>query len=297
MFCLCGLYLGGCRGNTPANAPRLQQLPTTYGPRGASDEIVAKVNGMPIYQSDVKRQAEVEGVPAQQALESLVAIEALAGRAASQPWGQGKEAHEGFRQILAQAWVVKHIEPQLGPDAIPEQVLQQAYERTRNGFVHPRLLRTALLEFQLPAKADVQRRAQVRGWMNELKPWLSRPENRTYEAWQSLSQEPLWKDRQISFGVTWVPEGEAYSEPLNRAIHALQNPKEVSPIVEDPFGVHVALYLGERAATNVGFDEAKATLRQAIHESWRQRRFLELTNALARKAGVQMVATAEVPFK
>ena len=282
----------------PAPAAPLQGLTLTYGPRTPSDGVVAKVNGWPIYQSDVKRQAEAERVSRREALDTLINIELLANLAASRPWSAGgSQAQDGFRQSLAQTFVTKEIEPSLDVDDIPESLLKQAYERTITAYVHPRLVQVAILQFNLPIKSKPERRAEARAWAQELAAWIARPQNRSFEAWQRLSHESLWQQRQVNFGTSLVPEGEAFSEEFNRAIHRMKNPGEVTVMVEDPTGFHAALYLGERAARNLAFEEAKGTIRKAIYDPWRRRRFLELTDELARKASVQVAVTTPVQDK
>lgn len=277
----------------PAPPPRLnlESLSLRPGPRGAGDEVVATVNGAPLYQSDVTRQAAATGADVRAALDELVALELLSQRAARQTFARGEEARAGLRQVLAQAYVQREIEPRLGLEAVPESLLRKAYERTRAGHVHPRLRRVALLQLFTPEKAGPQRRTQAAAWSKELEVWVARPENRTLQRWRALPQEPPWNERLLTAGVTWVPEGEAYSEALNRAIFQLPGWNAITPLVADPFGFHLAMYLGEREARNVSFEEAQPRLRSQLHEGWRQQRFLELTDELARKAGAQVAAT------
>lgn len=283
---------GACGQRPEQRAPLLEveNVALTYGPRNDGDAVVARVGGSPIYQSDVQRQAEASGLPPAQALEDLVTLEALAQRAATRPWAKDAAAREGVRHLLAQAYVQREIEPKLGLNDVPESLLRQAYDRTRKGHVHGRLVRVALLQLYTPAKAGPDRRAQAAGWAKELAAWAALKDNRALEKWRMLPQTPPWTQRQLSFGAAWVEAAEAYSPELNAAIQALTEPAQATGLVEDPYGFHVGLYLGERAAQNVSFEQAAPRLRQALHEPWRQRRFLELTDQVASKAGLQWAA-------
>lgn len=251
---------------------------------------MAKVNGVPVHQSDVENQARAERVSPAEALQTLVTLEALTQRALARRLGTGKEAEQGWRQILVQAYVERQIEPQLTPDKIPDAVLKQVYERTKDGYVHSRLVRIAIVDLYAFAGRDPKKRRQAAVWAAEL-PQDLKPDA-TVEDLKALSQQPKWAERGLSYGVTWQSDKQPYSAVVAQAVMALHNWGERTPVVEDDAGFHLAMYYGERAPNQQSFEDVKSDLRAAIFAPWQQRRFNEITQQLAAQAGVSVTAEA-----
>lgn len=282
------LALGSACHKRAAPAPVLPNL--AMAPRSATDAVVARVDGSPIYQSDVQRQAGTERVSAAEALQTLITLESLAQRALAHRLGAGAEAKEGWRQILVQAYVEREIEPQLTFDKIPDAAIKQVYERTKDGFMHSRLVRIAILDLYAYAGRDPERRRQAAAWAPELASDLKR--NATVEDLKALSQQPKWVERGLKYGVAWQSDKQPYSDSVAKAVMALRNWGETTPVVEDAAGFHLAMYIGERAANEQSFEAAKADLRTAIFSLWQQRRFNEITQELARQAQVTVTPEA-----
>jgi hypothetical protein len=257
------------------------------------DLVVAKVNGTPIFASEVSRQAAITKMTPRDALDTLIAVEALVHTAKTKRIAQGDEAEEGWKQILAQAWIVKDLEPQLDADQIPESLIREVYDRSRGAFDHGRLVRIATLDLYAFSTNGPIRRQQARQWAQELSLDLQKMKQKPTPAeLQRLAGTEKWTARGLKAGMTWQSDTQPYSVKVGQAALALRDWGEVSPVVEDNAGFHIVMHQGERAELRQTFDEAKATIREGITAAWQQRRFNEILTDLATKAKV--VVTPEV---
>lgn len=276
--------VGACQ-KAPSDEP-LSAPPLSYGPRSPGDGVVARVGRVAIFQSDVKRQAEATGASPREALDVLVTLEALAARAEARGLANDEPARLAMKQVMAQLYLQREFETGIGPNDIPRPVLQEVYGRMKDGFVHSRLVRVAMLDLYAFERQGPEQRSRARVWAQELTEELSRRSAHTPEAWRSLTQEPLWSERHLKLGVTWQTDDQPYSKTVGEAVQRLTAPGEMTPLIEDAAGFHVALYLGERSARHTPFEEAEDELRRSILGPWRQRHFMEMTDELGRQARV-----------
>jgi hypothetical protein len=280
-----------CRENAPP--PAKVNLPDlALAQNKATSSIVATVNGIPIFAEDVARQAAAEGTPPTEALNTLISMETLVHAAIERHIPQSDDGVTGWKQILAQAWISRDLEPQISPDKIPLPVLKQVYEKAKEGFNHSRLVRIFVMDFYAFPSGGPQRRKQAQESaasllteLQNLKPPI------TAEQLQTMAGTERWMKLDLKAGVTWQSETQPYPESIAKAALAMQNWGELSPVIEDASGFHVLVYLGERAGAKKGFDEAESDIRNAISKQWQKQRFSEITGELMTKA--EVVVNAE----
>lgn len=291
-FMLLGQLVLSCKAPTPPTPERV--LPNLEAPaRDSKDPVVARVDGVPIFASDVTRQGAVEQVSPQAALDTLVTLEALTRFALKHKLGAGPEAEEGWKQILAQAWLARELEPQTTPDKIPQSVLQDVYSRTKDAYEHPRLVRIATLDLYAFSNQPAEVRKRSKAWAFELAEELRKIAPRpTINQVSALALTPKWVERGLKFGTIWQADTYPYSEKVGQAVQALHEWGELTPVVEDDPGFHIAMYLGERAATHKDFRTAAPLIRDAIAFHWQQKRFRDVTDELATKASVSVTPEA-----
>lgn len=256
--------------------------------------MAARVDGAPIFASDVARQAAVEGVTSHEAVQTLVSLEALASAARKRRVHEGGEAHEAWKQILAQAWLTRVFEPEATADRVPTAVLREVYERNRSSFNHSRLVRIAIVDLYAFPKAGQQRRKNAALWSAELLQELRKIPNLTLDGMRKVARAEKWLPRQVQFGVDWQGETEPYSKKVGDAVMALRQWGEITPVVEDAAGFHIAMYIGERAPLHQTFEQALPTLRASLGPGWAPRHFRDTTDAVALKAGAVLAPEALV---
>jgi hypothetical protein len=103
----------------------------------------------------------------------------------------------------------------------------------------------------------------------------------TAEDFKAIADAPSWRDRRVKYARLWQALDEPFAADVGRVVAALRRPGETTPLIAAESGFHLALYLGERPAENVAFEQARATLADEIFERWRQGQFLEFAQAAA----------------
>ena len=281
-----------CKHDTPVGVLNFVQPSSQSKPRNAQDAVAARVDGSPIFASEVAKQAAVEGVTPNEAVQTLIAVEALANAARKRRIDEGVEAYEAWKQILAQAWLTRVFEPEATADRVPGKVLREVYERNRTSFNHSRLVRIAILDLYALPKAGQQRRQNAALWSAELLQELRKIPNLALGGMRKVARDEKWLPRQLQFGVEWQGESEPYSENVGNAVMALREWGEMTPVVEDAAGFHIAMYIGERAPLHQTFEQALPTLRASLAPGWGPRHFRDVTDAVALKAGAVVAPEA-----
>ena len=269
----------------PRSQTALPELSKTAS--SPQDLVVARVNGTPIFASEVSRQAANTKVTPREALDTLITVESLIHIAIKKKTAQGAQAEEGWRQLLAQAWIVRDLEPQLDPNLIPESTLRQFYERSKDAFDHSRLVHIATLDLYAFPKNGPVRRQEARQWSQELALELQKMSPRPSAAQlQLLAVTEKWSARGLKAGMTWQTDKQPYSEKVGGAALSLRDWGALSSVVEDEAGFHIVMHQGERAELHQTFEEAKNIIREGITPGWQQSRFNEIVTDLAAKSNV-----------
>lgn len=292
---LCIVSAVSCRRAEPPRPQLLiPDLSINTGKTGSpSDLVVAKVNGIPIFSSEVSRQAAIAKVSPREALDTLVTIESLVQVAQNKRIAQEQEQAEGWKQVLAQSWITKDLEPNLEAKQIPEATLREIYDRSRDSFNHSKLVRIATLDIYAFTKRGPVFRQKAKQWAQELAIELQKLNPKpTVSELQRLAGTAKWTERGLKAGMTWQRDAAPYSPKVGQAALALNNWGELSPVVEDEAGFHIVMHQGERAELRQSFEEAKSTIKDGITTYWQQRRFDEILSDLAAKWNV--VVTPDV---
>jgi len=95
----------------------------------ARDEVVATVDGRPIYASAVAVQARARGVDRKTALSDLVDAEVLAGEAARRGLDADLEVRDETKGALVRRYLKLGFEPSVSPADVPELAIKRDYQR------------------------------------------------------------------------------------------------------------------------------------------------------------------------
>jgi hypothetical protein len=249
--------------------------------------VVARVGEVPIFAAEVSAQAAHTGKPPRAALDDLVAQHLLAERARSSWPPTSPEAAALRKQVLVQRLLERELEPVLHVENIPDRELLPFYQRARSFFVHSRKVEVAVLHFPFRNNTTDEQKAAGRKTMAELAPLVTL-RGHTAEDLQAFAADPAWKSRGVQYFRFLQSEEEPYSPQFGKAALALEGSGQTTGVIEDPWGLNIALYLGERAARNSSFEEVRDEMRRDYFPRWRQARFLEFADRAALQHAVEV---------
>ncbi|MBC8131950.1 MAG: peptidyl-prolyl cis-trans isomerase [Deltaproteobacteria bacterium] len=271
---------------TSAAACGRQSLPVAALPESP---VVATVAGVPIHASQVALQMRHKD--RRGALDELVTFEVLARAAASAGTDEPQATErEALRLLKIQRLVQREIEPRLTHDAIDEADVRAVYDRAKSRFVHGRLVETAVLCLFTGARMRPEPRARIEDNARKLKTYLAHRSSYSRVDFEAISKDPIWIERKVSFATVWQEEGQdrPFPKVVGRAIHALAAPGAITDLVGDETGYYIALYLSEKAPSNVSFAAAASEIRQEMYEPWRRQKFLQLALAMAQGHDIEV---------
>jgi parvulin-like peptidyl-prolyl cis-trans isomerase-like protein len=258
---------GACQKRPPAVA-------------AAARESVADVAGVAISRAALLAEMRRGGKDARAALEDLIQAELLAAAAAPAVAGDPEVADARDRAAV-QRMVERELEPKLTKQAIPDDVLQQVYDKARSVFVHPRLVEVAMLSVYTGGRMKDEPRAQARATARELEAYVRAKNPPTPDAFEAVASEPAWRERKVKHARLLQALEEPFAADVGRVVATLKGPGDTTPLIEAESGFHIARYVSERPAENITFEAARPRLRDQIFERWRQSAFLDFAQAAA----------------
>ena len=255
----------------------------TWTPIPAADlgEIVAQVGTVPIFAKQVEAEAKKTGLPPRATLDRLIENNLLAEAAR----GQGlrmNHSDDEVRSAFVQRLLEKELEPNLPIESVPDADLRATYEKTRDHFVHPRLVDIGFLAvYTGPTmqKEDHEEREQT---ARELARYLKGHPAKTLEELSDIAREPAWANRHVVFRRTLQSADKPLSKAVGKEVSRLRSPGDTTPLVVDENGGFIARYVGERSPENITLEQARGELLPGYYEHWRRQQFVEFTTKLAR---------------
>jgi hypothetical protein len=252
-------------------------LPTS----DATGNVVARVDGIAINASDVAAEIRRGGGSPRAALERLIDFELLAEvAAATVSPATDDDVAEARDRAAVQVLLERDLEPHLGKESIPDDVLRGLYQKALSVFVHPRLVEVGLLIVYTGARMKDLPRAEAVATARALDSAV-RGQPATPESWKALAALPAWRDRKVQFTRTWQALDEPFPVEVGRAVANLQHPGDTTPLIINEMGCFLACYVSERPPENVTFEQARDQLRNQVYERWKKAQFLEFAQAAA----------------
>jgi hypothetical protein len=286
---IAGVALGACRRQEPLG-PGEREAPWTPAPV-AGEAIVARVGAVPVFAADVMDEARRTGRTPAQALEVLVRFHLLAEKARSSgvapPGAQDEE-----KSLLVQRLLERDFEPRARPADVPQRELRAVYDRAIHLFVHSRLVELAVLSVYTGERMKPEPRARARATAQALAAHVERVRPKTPEELLAVALDPAWAERKVKGIRVWQSDRQPFSPKLGAAALKLRRRGELTPLVDDETGHHIAMYLAERPPENVSFEAVEERLRAELHPTWQKQRFLDFVKQIAATRKVELVPAA-----
>ncbi|MGN6104111.1 MAG: peptidylprolyl isomerase [Kofleriaceae bacterium] len=156
LFAACG------GGPEPRPAPAAAPISPIAPPAGPADEVVARVDGRPVWSSCVAGQLARGAADRRAALDECVAFELLAAAADARGLAGDPEVAAETRRALVSRVVQLGFEDRYRTPADLRQPIDRIIERNRDKLVRPELRGSTFLRIELPGNAPPERVAQAR---------------------------------------------------------------------------------------------------------------------------------------
>lgn len=249
----------------------------------SKDEVVATVDGRPIYAADVAAQMRASGKDQRAALDDLVDAEVLAGAAVARGLYDDFDVTHARRAAEARRLLATDFEPRTSIGMIPDDDLRRAYDLNRNFYEHEEIAEVQHIIASVPADASPAVQQEAHDEIAALEP---RAKGTTAEQFAALAdpKAPVPTHvEQLGF-----PRYNAVEEPFAEAAFALTRPGQVSPPVHTRYGWHVLRLVQRVPARHVPIAQAEKELREGTFVPWRTHQLeLYLQGLLERYAVVE----------
>ncbi len=262
-------------------------------PQGRTE--IAQVNGVPIFDDCVVRQAKSSGLSAREALQECVDFELLAQEATS--FVSNSEVQKRGKQELVRAFVTGTY-PILSADDIPLEVVRKLWNlpSTRKRYQHPELRNIVFCRIP-PPEGDATTKLDQTGF-TFLQYIYEKLKGRTNLIEEDLFGEcyPHYKDEgipELVLNTFHLYPRQQYAQQFRAPIFdGPQLSGMVLPPVKTSYGWDLILLTDVRPELNRSFADAEKELRdvlfaEPIYESWRNTFFDDWASPFEAKHDVQ----------
>lgn len=224
-------------------------------------------------------------------VDGLVRFELLAQEAIRQGLASDPEVVESAKRVMVQLLLRRELEEKASP--VTEAQVTEYYQAHRGDYVKPVMTRLAHLSF---SKAH---RELAEATLNDV---LALAPN-DFEAFGALARERSEDARTkvLDGDLRYLSDDELvaqYGEPLAKAAAGLTQPGAVVPaLVETQTALHIVKLQNRQIALNLGVDQAKASIQQALLASAKQERFKALLERLKRESKLKVNDAALASMK
>ena len=286
---LCGAMCLGASACSTSETSTPSGVSTQARP---GEKIVARVNGVPIWEGDVKLHAASTGLSKKDSLDAIVDFELLFQASAASDGAEesGEPAILAVKKsMLIQRLIETQFEATHRPEDIPETELRKLYERAKSAYVHPRLVEVEMLVVYTGARMRDEPRAERRAIASRVAAFIASTEGQNM-SFEDIRQKEALHDGKLGYKTVWQGPDKPFPEAIGTAALALRRPGETSAMVEDDTGYYILRYIGERAPKNRTFDQVADEIRKEYHPVWKQQSFARYVDGLAEGYAIQVAA-------
>ncbi len=254
------------------------------GSMNSRSEIVALVDGVPIFMEEARFMMDGGAATADEAVDALVNNELLAAEAIRRGWGRADEVE--FERIKAQAaLILRRVGEETTAEDVDLDEIKKRYSTQKKRFVHGplrKVIHSVVLTGKKGMASDEARAAaqeiavavagvfDADGFESEVK---------------ALKKKNGWKLKVESLP-PFERNDDRFVAAFVDAAYNIGGPGGISSAFETKFGWHVIMMLEDLPASDISFEEARGILAEEILPGVRARRAQELVSRLVKEAGV-----------
>jgi peptidyl-prolyl cis-trans isomerase C len=262
----------GCAKGPHGGAGARVEVPLVGAP-AAGDDLLATVDGRPIYASDVALQARSSGSDAAHALWALIDAEALAQEAKQRGLDGAPAVQRAIKSAEVRRLLATTFERELTPADIPQEGIERIWRRLKPTVDHDTYADVFHILVALPKKPTDEQRAQARALAETV---AARARGiGSVEAFQELAGSFTWQGRPLPCEEFITDEDTLAEKPFGHAAFKLKSPGDVSGVVETIYGYHVIYLKKYIPPAHTTFEAFEPKMRQGAFPDWQRKQFIK----------------------
>ncbi len=274
----------GCRGHRERAEPATAAAPDLVGQHHAGDEVVAEVDGQPIFASCVATQMAATGAEAHAALDQCIDFELLARAAEKRGYADRPEVREARKVETVRAVIDKEFVANFSsPEDIPEADLRQYWNAWKDRFDHPEIRLVQYVRVEVDEKLPRGGPEDVAAHDSAERIYRALKDRAPLTAGELAdTAREIAGDQKLSMSKQpyAMPRHGVAVEEFAAAGFAIPAVGQLSPPTRTQWGWDLLLLTKIIPAEHKTFEQAKPELRQRIFGFSRAQAFHEWTNRL-----------------
>jgi parvulin-like peptidyl-prolyl isomerase len=280
-------------------------------PGGTPSEVLAVVDGKPItlqaFQGEMSRRGGEAAFPSPDQrrglLDDMIRVAVLAANATTAGYANDAEVKRNIQQLLADKYERQNIDVPLADVQVSDGEIEDYYRRHASAFTSRESVHAALILVAVPPKASDDERALLQQRAQHIRELaLARSGNPSFaDLARQYSDEP--SSRAAGGDLGWIELGKddaRWDPAVTRAIFDLDDAVAVSQPIATASGIYIAKLLERKTTVVQPLNEVRASIRQQLMRSERQRRAasfyageLAKVHVSVNEAGVAAMEAAE----
>jgi hypothetical protein len=254
----------------------------------SSDEIVATVDGRPIFAGAVAQQARARGVDARTALADLIDAEVLAGAAHARGLDRSLEAQLAARGALARRFLQEGFEKEVTPANVPMELVRKFFMRNQPYLNHDEYVDVWHILVLTHKDFTDEQRAAARAYASEL---AKRGKGKTVDEFKALATEAHAAGRtDVDDAHEVVTERDGWTQKSfsHGAFDQLKKPGDTC-VVETSFGAHALYLVRYLPPVHTPLEKAEPELRRGVFASeFQKREFARVMDELMTRHKIEL---------
>lgn len=254
-----------------------------------SAEVVATVDGVPLFESQVRQLIdEVDGgLPVDAALDVLIRNQLLAAEAKRRGVERLREIEDVRRTELARALLRTRIKQGVVPESLNEGDVRKIYEWKKKEFVHGILRRVVHVVALVGEKKFSEQEAKqlMVGAAQQVK---SLETEQAFIEWGNTLKAQHPENVKVESLPPFAADEERLVRPFVEAVFSMSKSGKVSPAIKTKFGWHLIYFAQELPAENRSFSEVEDLLKSEILPYERIKETKHLFNAMDGRGNVHI---------
>jgi hypothetical protein len=257
LLCVCIISWCGCtktaRDASGAVAPLVAE---------SDDDVVATVDGRPIYAGAVAAQARARGVDPRQALSDLVDAEALAGAAARRGLDGDLDARLAATAAMVRRYLHDSFEHDVTPADVSAELVRKAYLRNQPYLNHDVYIDLWHILVAVPKNASPDDRQKARALARQI---ADQARGKTLADFKQLALATRQAGHDVTDAQEVVTERDGWTErSFSHAAFDQLHKEGDSGVAETTFGAHALYLVGFKPAVHKPLSEVEDELRRGL---------------------------------